>query len=288
MVSANRPASTRAKQPRKDLGEKRSRAGAQRRKKPDRKPKPNGTGTKEHVPEAKPTGPQTLSIDIGGTGIKMLVLDAAGKPLNKRTRELTPKPARPQAVLSVIREMLGAQPHFDRVSVGFPGVVTAGIVHTAANLGGDLWKGFDLKSAVHKITGLPVVVLNDADLQGFGVIEGHGVEMVLTLGTGIGVALYTDGHLVKNCELGHHPWKKGQTYEQRLSDAEMKRIGKRRWNQRFEEAMATLQAAFNFDTLYVGGGNARHLKFKLPENVKTFTNVQGLTGGTKAWKLLGP
>src|SRR5688572_21962956 len=80
------------------------------------------------APAAAETGLRTLAIDVGGTGIKMLVLDAAGEPINERARELTPKPASPKPVLAVIKKMIAQQPRFDRVSVGFPGVVVGGVV----------------------------------------------------------------------------------------------------------------------------------------------------------------
>jgi polyphosphate glucokinase len=226
---------------------------------------------------------RTLTIDIGGTGIKVLLLDAHGKPISERARELTPKPSTPAALLRVLEKMIEQHRPFERVSVGFPGVVVRGTVRAAANLGTEVWAGYDLGKALRSIARVPVRVLNDAELQGYGVIQGRGVEMVLTFGTGIGVALYTNGHLVPNCELGHHPWKKGHTYEQRLGDATLKRIGKRRWCRRVRQMVAELEPIFNYDTLYLGGGNARLLRFKLPDNVKLFTNVDGMSGGIRMW-----
>jgi polyphosphate glucokinase len=225
----------------------------------------------------------TLSIDIGGTGIKMIVLDAAGQPVNERARLLTPQPASPGPVLDVIRQMLATQPHFDRVSVGFPGVVVHGIVQTAPNLDNEGWKNFDLGTALTRLTGVPVRVINDADLQGYGVIEGHGVELVLTLGTGLGAALFVNGHLVPNLELGHHPFKKGKTYEERVCDAEFRRLGKKEWSERVSEMIDQLAPIFNYDLLYLGGGNAEHIKHELPPNVRLFTNVDGMTGGIRLW-----
>lgn len=232
----------------------------------------------------KSAGARTLSIDIGGTGIKMIVLDAAGKPISPRSRELTPQPASPRPMLEVIAKMLLTQPKFDRVSVGFPGVVVHGIVQTAANLDREGWKGFDLCSEIARMTAVPVRVINDADLQGYGVIIGRGVELVLTLGTGLGSALFVNGHLVHNLELGHHPFKKGKTYEERVSDAEFRRLGKKEWSQRVKEMLDQLAPIFNYDILHLGGGNAEHVKVDLPANVRTFTNVDGMTGGIRLWE----
>jgi polyphosphate glucokinase len=229
-------------------------------------------------------GPRTLAVDIGGTGIKMLVLDAEGRPLSGRTRRLTPHPARPSAVLAVVREMIETQLPFDRVSVGFPGVVLHGVIRTAPNLETPLWHGFELQLALEELTEKPVRVVNDADLQGYGVIRGDGVELVITLGTGMGSAIFTNGHLIPNLELGHHPFEKGQTYEERVCDAELGRVGKRRWRKRVRRAIQLMEAIFNYDVLYIGGGNARDISGELPDNVRVFENVQGLGGGAKLWQ----
>ena len=225
---------------------------------------------------------RTLCIDIGGTGIKMIVLDPDGHPINERARELTPKPATPQAMLAVMRDMVQKQPRFDRVSAGFPGIVRQGITLSAANVDSS-WLHFDLGAALHNVTGVPTRVINDADLQGYGVITGEGVEMVLTLGTGVGSAMFLNGRLVPNLELGHHPFQKDKTYEERLSDAELKEHGKQKWSKRVGEMIEVLSAIFNYDHLHIGGGNAEHIKFELPPNVSIFDNVDGMTGGIALW-----
>jgi polyphosphate glucokinase len=225
---------------------------------------------------------RTLTIDIGGTGIKMLLIDGQGKPLYERARELTPKPSTPDAVLAVTRKMLDAQGNYDRVSVGFPGVVR-GVVRTAPNLGTEQWRNFDMQGAIQRATGKPTRVVNDADLQGYGVIRGFGVELVLTLGTGLGTALYVNGHLVPNLELGHHPFGTGETYEELVSDEELKEIGKKKWIKRVMEIIDQLDRIFNYDMLHIGGGNAKHLKDPLPPRTRIFDNVEGLAGGVRLW-----
>ena len=226
---------------------------------------------------------RTLAIDIGGTGIKMIVLDAAAKAVNERARTLTPQPATPEAMLEVITTMVAAQPAFDRVAVGFPGIVKRGVAINAPNLADGAWRNFPLQERIAQITGRPVRAMNDADLQGFGVIAGKGVELALTLGTGVGAGLYVDGRLVPNLELGHHPWKKDQSYEDRLRDSELKEIGKKHWSKRVFEMIEQLEPIFNYDMLYLGGGNAEHIKGDLPANVKLFTNVEGMAGGVRIW-----
>jgi len=226
---------------------------------------------------------RTLAIDIGGTGIKALVLSATGKPLSERSRVKTPRPATPGAVINTIVELAKQQGEFDRVSVGFPGVVRRGVTVTAPNLNGN-WGGFRLADVLSKKLGVPVRVANDADVQGFGVISGHGVELVVTLGTGFGSGLFVDGKLVPNLELGHHPFQKGKTYEELLGDAVLKKVGKKKWNKRLVRAIRTLDLVFNYDLLYIGGGNAERVTVKLPENVKIVSNVAGLLGGLALWR----
>src|SRR4051794_9261824 len=128
---------------------------------------------------AAPASLRTLAIDIGGTGLKALVLDAAGQALSERVRVETPRPATPAALLPAITQLVAPLGVFDRISVGFPGVVVDGVTLTAPNLHKQ-WRDFDLGAALTEALGRPVRVLNDAGVQGYGVIEGHGVEMVLT------------------------------------------------------------------------------------------------------------
>ena len=172
---------------------------------------------------------------------------------------------------------------FDRVSVGFPGVVVDGVVRTAPNLHPS-WTGFDLATWVLRSTGRPTRVLNDAGVQGHGVVQGRGVEVCVTLGTGFGFSLFVNGHYVPNVEFGHHPFRKGKTYEDLLGDAALKKRGKKRWNRTLGQAIAQLQETFNFRALYVGGGNARRIDIPLPKNVKVVDNVAGLLGGVKLWE----
>ncbi len=231
----------------------------------------------------QPRAVRTLAVDIGGTGIKALVLSTTGKPLTKRARVKTPRPATPAAVLKTIVDLVKQQGKFDRVSVGFPGVVCRGVVFTAPNLDGN-WRRFHLSEALAKKLGKPVRVANDADVQGWGVIAGDGVELVVTLGTGFGSALFLDGKLVPNLELAHHPYQKGKTYEELLGDAARKKIGKKKWNRRLLKAIATLEHAFNYDRLYIGGGNAKKIILKLPSNTRIVENVAGLLGGIALWR----
>jgi len=230
-----------------------------------------------------PRSLRTLSVDIGGTGIKTLVLDEKGKPVTERIRVATPRPATPRAVIPAIVKLAQQQGNFDRVSVGFPGVVRKGVTETAWNLGKS-WIGFDLDRAMTKELGKPVRTCNDADVQGLGVVKGKGVELVITLGTGFGSSLFLDGRLVPNMQLAHHAAWRDRTYEDELGQKALKKAGKKKWNRRLLKAIGSLEALFNYDMLYIGGGNTQKIDVELPRRVKIVENVAGLLGGIALWK----
>lgn len=229
------------------------------------------------------TQPLTLAIDIGGSHIKVGVLDAVGHLTRAATPVPTPVTGGPTAVVAAIVTMAQALGEFDRVSVGFPGVVRDGRVLTAPNLGTEAWHGFPLGDDLAKRFGKPVRVLNDASVQGLGVIEGVGLECVITLGTGFGFALFENGLLAPHMELGQHPCTKGHTYDQYLGEAALKAVGKTKWNKRLVKAIGFLDTLIVFDVLLIGGGNARHITLSLPSNVRTVPNSAGVTGGVRLW-----
>ena len=226
---------------------------------------------------------RTLAIDIGGTGTKAIILDEEGTPLTERSRLPTPQPATPKAILGVISKLAKNQRPFDRVSVGFPGVIRHGVVSTAPNLDPS-WSGFNLVLGLTRILNKPVRAANDADVQGFGAIKGQDIELVVTLGTGFGSALFVDGKLVPNLEIGHHPFRNGKTYEEQLGDKALKKVGAKKWNKRLNQAIETLDRVLNFDYLYIGGGNNKKVKTPLPEKVALVPNTAGLLGGIAFWK----
>jgi polyphosphate glucokinase len=226
---------------------------------------------------------RTLAIDIGGTGLKAMILAPDGAQLTERVRVATPRPATPTAVLEALFALVTPLGEFDRVSVGFPGVVIDNITRTAPNLHDD-WQGFELGKALSDRLRKPVRVLNDAGVQGYGVIEGKGLEMVLTLGTGMGTALYLDGHYVPNLELAHHPFGNGKSYEEYIGAKALAKVGKKKWNKRVKKVIKQVLPIWNPQRLYLGGGNAKHLKIDLPENVTTTQNIAGLLGGIALWR----
>jgi polyphosphate glucokinase len=228
--------------------------------------------------------PITLAIDTGGTGIKAMALDGSGKSLTERVRLPTPAPATTTAVLAEFDKLRAQMPAFDRVSVGFPGVIKHGKTFTAANLDPS-WVGFPLQETLEKLWKKPVRVCNDAAVQGYAAVQGKDVELILTLGTGLGSALFTSGHLCPGLELGHHIWrKKDRTYEDYLGKRGYEKYGVEKWNNLVQEAIESTRKLFNWDTLYLGGGNTKKITFRLPEDVKTVSNEDGLLGGVALWR----
>ncbi len=234
--------------------------------------------------ESKSLKPFTLSIDIGGTGLKASVLDAKGKMVVDRVRVETPSPCPPKVMVEALVELVKPLPAFDRVSIGFPGVVREGQVVTAPHFGNDVWRNFPLAKTLGDRWGKPVRILNDADMQGTAVIGGKGVELVVTLGTGVGTALFRNGELMQRMELAQHPAWDNKTYNEYIGDKVLKKKGKKKWNKRVQHALELLNTLLNPDRVYIGGGNARNIDFKLDPNTKAVSNDAGILGGITLWE----
>jgi polyphosphate glucokinase len=248
--------------------------------------------------------PHTLAIDIGGTGLKASVLNAAGAMVADRVRMATTYPLPPSGDKGLVKrlaKLVGKLPDADRVSAGFPGMVRGGVVLSAPHFittsgpGSDVdptlvaaWHRFDLTSALREMTGKPTRVANDADVQGLAVVRGVGLELVVTLGTGFGTALFMDGILMPHLEIAHQPFRKGETYNEQLGEHTRKEIGEERWNRRVTKAITNLDALFFFDHLFIGGGNARrvdrHRLGDVLERVTLVDNAAGILGGIKLWE----
>ena len=236
----------------------------------------------EHVTLAEDA--RVLSIDIGGSGLKAAVLDLNGDMLTERVRVDTPKNLMPDTLLRALVDLVEPLGAYDAVSVGFPGVVRKGVIITAPNLGTKELKAFNLQLALEKQLGKPVRVLNDADMQGFAAVSGHGVEMVVTLGTGFGSALFVDGQLAPHLEISHIPFRQGEDYDQQVGNLARKKVGKKRWNNRVRRAIKALRILTNFDRLYIGGGNADKLTLELEPDVQIIPNEYGVRGGAWLWR----
>jgi polyphosphate glucokinase len=232
---------------------------------------------------SNPVGPLTLAIDIGGSHLKASVLAVTGRMVEESNRVETPHPARPDAVVAALVELVKSLGAFDRISIGFPGVVRGGRVITAPNLGTTDWHGYTLADALQQRLGKPARMLNDATVQGLAVISGRGVECVITLGTGMGFALFDKGYPAPHLELSQHPVHKGMTYDQWVGATALHDIGPKRWNRRVRKAIAFIATLVNYDSLAIGGGNAKRIDFDLPAGVRTVSNEAGITGGIRLW-----
>ncbi len=239
----------------------------------------------------------TLSIDVGGTGIKASILDPDGRMECDRVRVETPYPLSPQKLVLEIQRLISDLPSFDRVSVGFPGMVRDGQILSAPHFISPsgptgrpepklvrAWSRFDLARALEEVTGRPTRVANDADLQGAAVVDGKGFEAVVTLGTGVGTAFFLDGILLPHFEFSHTPLSKGGSYNDVLGEATRRKIGNKKWEKRVRRAIEVMRALTFFDRCFIGGGNSSRLGPDLPEGVTIVDNTAGILGGIKLWE----
>jgi polyphosphate glucokinase len=210
------------------------------------------------------TGTTIVGIDIGGTGIKGAPVDlTTGALTAERIRMLTPSPATPSAVAAVVVPLLDEIGVDGPIGVTLPGVVTGGDLRTAANID-KKWLGMDVVELFEKATGRPVAVVNDADAAGiaemkFGAGAGRrGVVMMITLGTGIGTALFVDGALVPNTELGHLHLHHGEA-EHWAADSARERddLSWEEFGERVNHYLALIQRLFWPDLIIVGGGASK-------------------------------
>jgi polyphosphate glucokinase len=242
-----------------------------------------------------PADVKTLAVDVGGTRLKASVLDRRGEMVVERARMDTPYPCPPDALVEALCGLARDLPTHHRASVGFPGLIRKGVVRQVPALsrrkrGGRespklaaRWAGFRLRDALEEALGVPTLVANDADVQGSAVVRGEGMELVVTLGTGVGCALFEDGVLLPHLELSHAHFKRGRSIDLALGDAERQRLGKKRWNRRVARALHWLEEVVLFDRLYLGGGNAKHLALDLGERIEIVSNLAGITGCIRLW-----
>ncbi len=208
---------------------------------------------------------RVLGIDIGGSGMKAAVVDiATGEIVSDRHRIDTPQPATPEAMAEVVGELTA---HFDwkgPVGVGFPGVIQSGVVRTAANLNKS-WVDVDGDKAFTDVAGCDVVMINDADAAGlaemaFGAGKGvSGTVILLTLGTGIGSAIFTDGKLLRNTEFGHMDID-GKIAEERASSRikDEKDLSYKKWGNRLEDVLQEVEKLFWPELFILGGGISKN------------------------------
>lgn len=235
---------------------------------------------------------QILGIDIGGSGVKGAVVDTeSAELLTERKRFATPQPSKPEAVAKTVAKITRQFDWHGPTGCGFPAVVQNGIIKTAANVDDD-WIGTDAVRLFSEATGCPVVVANDADAAGMAEIRfgsgrnRPGVILVITIGTGLGTAMYVDGKLVPNLELGHIEIR-GRDAEERASDAARKRknLSWKEWAVLFDEYLNHLEALVHPDLFILGGGASKKFeKFRSKLTVQAeivpaeFLNEAGIVG----------
>lgn len=242
-------------------------------------------------------GPRTLAIDIGGSGLKATVLAPDGEMLSERVRRETPYPCTPDVLLDELAALVDGLPAYDRISVGFPGAIRRGRVRDLVAFlrpaPGQpkspelekLWLGWDIQAALEERFRTPVRVANDADVQGCAVISGTGMELVITLGTGVGCAVFYDGVLLPHMELSHGRFGHGHSIEVACGDHERQKVGKHEWRERVLDALATFDEMVLPDHTYIGGGNAKKLDpDTIGPNRTIVPNVSGLLGGIALWE----
>jgi polyphosphate glucokinase len=224
-------------------------------------------------------------VDVGGSGLKAAVISPRGVYLAKRVRIKTPKRRKPRDIVKALSDLVIPLGTFDHVTIGFPGMVKDGRVVSAPHFGTRDWKGFDLAAAMRGVWKKPVKLLNDADVQGLAVIGGKGLELVCTLGTGFGTAWFRHGELMPHMDLAHLTVQKKYDLDVYVGDQTRRKIGNAHWNRRVKRLIGVLETVFNYDHLYLGGGNSKWIKFKLPRNVSIVSNDAGMEGGAFAWKV---
>lgn len=216
-------------------------------------------------------GSQGFGIDIGGSGMKAAVVDVvAGELASERIRIPTPRPATPEAMAEVAAELVSRHGWSSPIGVGFPGIVRHGRVLSAANVD-DGWIGVDADRVFSEACGVDVAMVNDADAAGLAEVrwgaarDVPGVVLVLTFGTGIGSALFVDGTLVPNTELGHLELD-GHDAEDRAAASARERegIGWAEWAPRVEHYLRHLEMLFSPDLIVVGGGASKAADRWLP------------------------
>lgn len=229
-----------------------------------------------------------LAIDIGGTGLKAAIVDTHGRFLSERLRVKTPNHRGPKKIVPALVELVRPLAGYDHISIGFPGYVRDGKVFTAPNLSTKHWAGFPLARVMEKKLGKPARLNNDADVQGLAVIKGKGLELVCTLGTGLGTAWFRDGELLPHMELAHMPIHHKSDFDGYIGERERRKIGDKEWNKRMKKVIRILATVMNYDHLYLGGGNSNRIDFKLPKNVALVSNDAGMEGSAFVWHPKGP
>ncbi len=247
-------------------------------------------------------GALTLCIDCGGGGIKASVVDPFGHLVAPPLRTPTPYPLPPALLVKTAADLGARLPPADRVTMGMPGMIRHGRViatpHYVTKHGPrskvvpelvEEWSNFDMRRALEGALDRPALVLNDAEVAGAGVVTGTGLEMILTLGTGLGNAVFDNGVLAPHAEISQALVRWGMTYDDYIGEHERLRLGDGHWSRRVRRVMDSLRPVYLWDRLYLGGGNSKRLvttdRNPLPPEVVIVQNDAGIFGGVRAWEL---
>jgi polyphosphate glucokinase len=223
---------------------------------------------------------RTLAIDVGGSAVKCALLDERGRMASSKLREKTPERFTPAQLLTLIERMASQMPIFDRVAVGIPGIVHRDVVFSLPASQSRAFKRFELGARLSDLLGARTRVTNDAAMHGLAAIRGEGVEMVITLGTGLGTALFIDSVLSAHYQTLPEQDEPFSPY----GKSALKKIGRARWEKRVRELFDQLRGITNYDRLYVGGGNAERLRGAMPSRVTRIDSEAGLLGGYRLWE----
>lgn len=246
----------------------------------------------------------TLSVDCGGGGIKASVLDAEGAIVSRAVRTPTPYPLPPTKLVETIAGLAEQLPGADRATVGMPGMIRHGVViatpHYITRDGPrsrilpdlvEQWARFDMGAAISGRLGIPSLILNDAEVAGCGVVTGHGHEMIVTLGTGLGNAVFDNGVLAPHVEVSQGPVRWGLSYDDYIGEHERLRLGDAHWSRRVRRVVDALRPMYMWDRLYLGGGNSRRITTfqlnRIGDDVVVVPNEAGMTGGARCWDMTG-
>lgn len=247
-------------------------------------------------------GPLTLAVDCGGGGIKASVLDGRGTMVAPATRTPTPYPLPPDLLVDIVADFASQLPTCDRVTVGMPGMLRHGVViqtpHYVCKAGPrtrvlpemvERWRRCDIRRMVAERLEVPALVLNDAEVAGAGVVTGTGLEVIITLGTGLGNSVWDGRRLAPHMEISRMPLRWGLIYDDYIGEHERLRLGDAHWSRRVRRVVEALRPALLWDRLYIGGGNGVRItaaqRRLLGDEVVIVPNDAGIRGGVRCWTL---
>lgn len=240
---------------------------------------------------------KVLGLDVGGTGIKGAIVDiTTGEVLSERIKYKTPQPATPSDMIEVMKKIVLDFEWFGgQIGVGFPAIIKNGICYSASNID-DSWIGLDVKSRLRDALGSEVSIINDADAAGLAEVRYgsgkniNGTLLFLTLGTGIGSALFRDGMLIPNTEFGHVKWKRSIAEKYAGNKArEVNDLSWKTWGKELNRVLKHYEFIINPDNIIIGGGVSKkffnfekYMKIQTPVTPAVLLNYAGIIGAACA------